>query len=208
MKATVKMRILWPTVTLVIAAAAAVAACNVAVTRNASGRVYSCVDSVPMRQVGLLLGTSPRSRLTGREGRFYAPRINAAVSLYRAGKVKRLLISGSDSSAFGINEVQSMRRSLLARGVPDSVITLDGKGYRTIASVRRATQVYGLSNYVVISQRFHNERAIYQADHISRLNAGRVIGFNAVDPKGVLAARIYVREWFARVKLMWEVWLQ
>lgn len=207
MKATTKRRILLPAVLLIVAAAAVVA-CNMAVTSNARGRVYSCVDSVPMRQVGLLLGTSPRSSLTGREGRFYAPRINAAVALYKAGKVRSLLISGSDSSAFGINEVQSMRQSLLARGVPDSVIALDGKGYRTMASVLRATQVYGLSDYVVISQRFHNERAIYQADHIRGLKAGRVIGFNAADPDGLLAARIYVREWFARVKLMLEVWRQ
>ncbi len=208
MRSTVKKRILWSSASLaVILLATVVVTCNVAVSRNACGRVFSNIDSIPPHQVGLLLGTSPRSSLTGRVGSFYAPRIDAAVSLYKSGKVGRLLISGSDSSAFGINEVQSMRRSLLSRGIPDSVIILDGKGYRTIASVRRATQVYGLTDYVVISQRFHNERAIYQADHLRDLHAGRVIGFNAADPSGLLPARIYVREWFARIKLMMDVWL-
>ncbi len=205
MRKTKKKIIRWGT-TAVIIIAATVAACNMAVKINADGRTTADLSQVPTRDVALVLGTPPKSIRTGGGNPYFTARIDAAARLYKAGKARKLLLSGSDHSAFGLNEVTCMRDSLRQLGVPDSVMILDGKGYRTLASVRRATEVYGFKSYTVVSQKFHNERAIYQADH-SGLGVSGITGFNASDVTGLRGTRIAVREWLARVKLMADIYL-
>ncbi len=196
---------IWATASVIVIAAI-VAACNMAVAINADGRTTADINQVPTRDVALVLGAPPKSIHTGGGNPYFTARIHAAATLYKAGKVRKLLLSGSDDSAFGLNEVTCMRDSLLLLGVPDSVMILDGKGYRTLASVRRATEVYGFKSYTVVSQKFHNERAIYQADH-SGLGVSGITGFNAPDVTGPLNTRITMREWLARVKLMADIYL-
>jgi len=120
--------------------------------------------------------------------------------LYRAGKIEKILISGDDHSLDGVNETECMRDSLVARGVPASAIILDGKGYRTICSIINANKVYGLKNFTIISQKFHDERAIYQAEHLG-LDVKNIQAYNAKDPKSRLAYLTTIREYFARVKM-------
>lgn len=91
-----------------------------------------------------------------------------------------------------------MKDSLLARGIPQETIILDGKGYRTIHSIYRAYHHYGCGKMIVVSQKFHNERAIYLANH---LGYGQIVGFNAESPHSLMSQKTYVREWFARVKM-------
>lgn len=88
----------------------------------------------------------------------------------------------------------------MARGVPESVIMLDGKGFRTLASIERANRVFGLRSFTIISQQFHNERALYQAEHMG-LDIESPIAFNAESPRTAMATLIYMREYLARVKL-------
>lgn len=116
--------------------------CNYLVCSNAEGRLYTDVDSVPQSEIGLLLGTTPQTRIGRRPNQFFKYRIDAAEALYKAGKIKSILISGDENSLDGINEVECMRDSLVARGVPESAIVLDGKGFRTLDAVVRATNVY------------------------------------------------------------------
>lgn len=92
-----------------------------------------------------------------------------AIYLYKAGKIKSILISGDENSLDGINEVECMKDSLVARGIPKNAFILDGKGFRTLDAVVRATNVYDAHSYVVISQKFHCERAIYLAEHLGLL---------------------------------------
>lgn len=205
MRKTKKTIIRW-TILASIVITAAVSACNMAVKINAYGRTTADISQVPTRDVALVLGTPPRSIHTGVGNPYFTARINAAARLYRAGKVRKLLLSGSDHSAFGLNEVTCMRDSLRQLGVPDSVMILDGKGYRTLASVHRATEVYGFKSYTVVSQKFHNERAIFQADH-SGLGVSGITGFNASDVTGLRGTRIAIREWLARVRLMADIYL-
>lgn len=174
--------------------------CNRIITANADGKLYSDVAAVPQSEVGLLLGTTPRTRIGNRPNLFYRFRIEAAEALYKAGKIKTILVSGAEDSLDGVNEVESMRDSLVARGIPTTAVVLDGKGLRTLDSVVRATKVYGKHSYIVISQKFHNERAIYLAEH-SALDVHGLTGFNALDVKTNTSFLIYVREYFARVKV-------
>lgn len=183
---------------------AALLVCNHLVSANAKGRVFTEIDSLPESDVALLLGTSPRTRIGNRVNQFFAYRIDAAERIYKAGKVKTILISGAENNKEGENEVVCMRDSLVARGVDAHCLMLDGKGLRTLDSVVRAAKVYGLSSFVVVSQRFHNERAIYLADHLG-LNTELVTGYCAEDATSSTAFLTYIREYFARVKMFIDI---
>ena len=178
--------------------------CNQIVVIYAEGKVFSDIDSIKYNKVGLLLGTTPQARITKIKNYFFIYRIDAAEQLYKAGKIDAILISGDENSLDGINEPECMRDSLVARGVPANVIFLDGKGYRTINSIINANKVFGLKSFTIISQEFHNERAIYQAEHLG-LDVEDIQAYNAEMPKARRAFLTTIREYFARVKLFMDL---
>ena len=178
--------------------------CNQIVVNNAEGKVFSDIDSIKYNKVGLLLGTTPQARIGRITNAFFTYRIDAAEELYKAGKIEKILISGDENSLDGINEPECMRDSLVARGVPERAIILDGKGYRTINSVINANKLYGLKSFTIISQEFHNERAIYQAEHLG-LDVENIQAYNAKDPKARRAYLTTIREYFARVKMFMDL---
>lgn len=180
--------------------------CNKLVVDNAEGRLYSDIDKVPEREVGLLLGTSPLSRFGNPNNLFFINRITAAEELYKKGKVHTILISGSDGMLHEVNEVESMRDSLIERGVPASRIVLDGKGYRTLHSVVRARNVYGVKSMIIISQHFHNERALFQIDNMG-IDAEGTVCVDAKDSESKVAFITHLREYAARVKMMWDLYV-
>lgn len=118
--------------------------------------------------------------------------------------IKYNMISGDENSLDGINEPVCMRDSLVARGVPAEAIILDGKGYRTICSVVNANKIFGLKSFTIISQEFHNERALYQAEHLG-LDVENIQAYNAEMPKSRRAYLTSIREYFARVKMFWDL---
>ena len=179
-----------------------IALCNMTIIQYSKGRVYNNVKEIPYKEVGLLLGTSPTT-INGWTNIYYTYRIDAAVKLYKAKKISRILISG-DGKEKSYDEPKYMRRDLIKRGIPAHKITLDKKGLRTYDSVINAKETFGLSNFIVISQRFQNERAIYLAGH----NDIDAIGFNAKDApnqKGKSAIKVRIREVFAKVKVFMDL---
>lgn len=178
--------------------------CNQIVVNNAEGKTSSEIDSIKYNEVGLLLGTPPKARITKVKNYFFIYRLDAAEQLYRAGKIEKILISGDENSLDGVNEPECMRDSLVARGVPANDIIMDGKGYRTINSVVNANKVFGLKSFTIISQQFHNERAIYQAEHLG-LDIENIQAYNAEMPKARRAFITTIREYFARVKMFWDL---
>ena len=178
--------------------------CNQIIVNNAEGKVFSEIDSIKYNKVGLLLGTTPQARITKVKNYFFIYRLDAAEELYRAGKIEKLLISGDEHSLDGVNEPECMRDSLVARGVPESAIILDGKGYRTINSIINANKEYGLKSFTIISQEFHNERAIYQAEHLG-LDIEIIQAYNAKMPNSRRAYLTTIREYFARVEMFWDL---
>lgn len=178
--------------------------CNQIVVNNAEGKVFSDIDSIKYNKVGLLLGTTPQARFDRITNYFFIYRIDAAEQLYKAGKIEQILISGDENSLDGVNETECMRDSLVARGVPASAIILDGKGFRTIYSIINANKVYGLKSFTIISQKFHNERAIYLAEHLG-LNVENIQAYNAKDPESRRAYLTTIREYFARVKMFMDL---
>ena len=178
--------------------------CNQIVVNNAEGKVFADIDSIRYNKVGLLLGTTPQARFDRITNYFFIYRIDAAEQLYKARKIDQILISGDENSLDGVNETECMRDSLVARGIPANAIILDGKGYRTISSVINANKVYGLKSFTIISQKFHNERAIYQAEHLG-LDVENIQAYNAKDPKSRRAYLTTIREYFARVKMFMDL---
>lgn len=195
----------WLLLLLMIVCLTLMLVCNQLVVSNAKGKALSDIDSIKYNKVGLLLGTTPQARITKVKNYFFIYRIDAAEQLYKAGKIEKILISGDEHSLDGVNETECMRDSLVARGIPASTIILDGKGYRTINSVINANKVYGLKDFTIISQKFHNERAIYQAEHLG-LDIENIQAYNAKDPKSRRAYLTTIREYFARVKMFLDLY--
>ena len=198
MKITRK-KMLWFTLTPLIIIIVVIAICYSFVTINANGLTYNTINDIPSNEVGLLLGTSPQTP-ENEPNFYYINRIIATSELYKAGKIKTIIASGGDySSQPGrYNELIAMRDSLVAYGVPDSVIILDYDGTRTLNSIVKAKEIYGYNKITLISQKYHNERAIYLATQ-QGIDA---IGYNA-KPSHIITKRIKNegRELFARVKL-------
>lgn len=188
-------RALWGIIAIIVAGLAVVAGCELAVFSASKGRVYSDVEAIPHREVGLLLGTNPKGRRGG-VNTFYNHRIDAAVALYEAGKVDRFLISGAKKGS-EYDEPQAMREALAVRGVPDSILILDGQGFHTIESIVRAKEVYEVDSVTIISQKFHNKRSLYMAKH----NGLDAIAYNAANTT-IIRWRIimFLRERASRVK--------
>ena len=174
---------------------------NRAVVNTAADRMYDDVAAVPYNRVGLLLGTNPKGR-TGNPNVFYIRRIEACVALYKAGKIDRILVSG-DNSRTTYDEPTCIKEDLIAAGVPDSVIYLDYAGFRTYDSMVRAKEIFGLTSFTVISQPFHNERALY----IATRKGLDVVAFNAPDVQlRRWQIRMTIREWLARTKAVMDVY--
>ncbi|WP_243472635.1 SanA/YdcF family protein [Winogradskyella sp. MH6] len=152
-------------------------------------QVYDSVNAIPKNKVGLLLGTG-KYAASGNINLFYKYRIDAVVKLYKAGKIEYILVSG-DNSRKDYDEPTDFKKDLIAKGIPEDRIFLDYAGFRTLDSVVRAKEIFGQTSITIISQKFHNQRAIYIAKQYS-IDA---VGFNAKD-----VYNSHFREYLARSK--------
>lgn len=163
-----------------------VALSNAVIIGHSKHRCYNDLETIPTRDIGLVLGASPFTL-------YYENRLNAAADLYHAGKLKHVLVSGDNGTKF-YDEATAMKHGLIKRGVPASAITCDYAGFRTYDSIIRAGNVFDVKQVTVISQKFHNTRAIYIASY----NGIDAIAFNAQLPPLGYRSRTLVREVGAR----------
>lgn len=171
------------------------------IAQNATGRVFDDPASIDSPQIALLLGTTPKLA-DGRANLYFEYRVAATLRLFETGKIARVIVSG-DHSRDDYNEPEAFRARFLQAGIPDEKIHLDYAGFRTLDSVVRAKEVFGQSQVLIVSQRFHNERAIYLADHFGL----RASAFNAQDIGGASGLKNLVRESLARVKVFIDLLL-
>lgn len=201
--AIIKKKIIRLSIVAMAIIVVAVIGCYIIISINANGKTYNIVEDIPHNKVGLLLGTSPVTP-QGEHNYYFDNRLKATVELYNNRKISRIIASGGDYSnrENGCNELTTMRDSLVAHGVPDSVITLDYQGLRTLNSVVKAKDIYNLDSVTIISQKYHNERAIWLAEHYG-LHA---IAYNANTPD-ITNKRIknISREFLARVKMFLDL---
>lgn len=167
---------------------------NVWVFALTNGRTFTRVSKIPARETALVLGTSPKMK-SGVSNPYFTARMDAAALLYHHGKIKRIIVSGEKSP--GYNEPAAMKEYLIYQeGVPENIITEDFKGFKTQASIKNCKNTFGQSDVIIISQGFHNLRALFYA----RNNDMNALGFDAQD---VLTNQSYYRnqsrEFLARV---------
>lgn len=189
-------RILYTILATGLIGMAAILLIHTYISKVAKEQSYSELSEVPAKRTALVLGTS-KYLTNGRINLYYKYRIDAVVALYKQGKVKFILISG-DNGTRQYNEPISMKNDLIAAGIPEEVIFLDYAGFRTLDSIVRCLKVFGQKDVIIVSQQFHNERALYLANHFG-LNA---IAFNAKDVSTQYGFKTQVRERLARVKMM------
>ena len=167
--------------------------------RAAEAKSFTDAARVPAVEAALVLGTAP----IGPEGgpnRYFVYRLDAAAALYKAGKVKYLIVSGHRDG--GYDEPTAMRDGLVERGVPAEVIYRDFGGDRTLDSVVRARLIYGQTRLVIVSQRFHLSRALFLA-----LHAGiEAWGFEARDVDSAYSIFTELRRYPSALRAYWDVW--
>ncbi|MDQ2177300.1 vancomycin high temperature exclusion protein [Marinifilum sp. D714] len=169
---------------------------NKLVEKAVADKIYNSTTKIPHNKVGLFLGTA-KYVSNGQINLYYKYRIDAAVALFRAGKIKFILVSG-DNSTKEYDEPSTIKEDLVNKGIPANNIYLDYAGFRTLDSVVRCKKIFGQNSITIISQQFHNERAIY----IANCKDIHAIGFNAKDVSVHYGFKTQLREKLARVKMV------
>lgn len=169
--------------------------CNKIIKTEATLYLTSDIKQLPIQKVGLLLGTAKYVK-GGKKNYYFYNRIDATETLYKSGKIKYIIVSG-DNSKKDYNEPEDMKIELISRGIPEQHIFEDFAGFRTLDSVIRAKEIFGQNSYIIISQQFHNERAIY----LARKNGIKAYAYNAKDVNKYAGLKTNIREYFARVKV-------
>jgi SanA protein len=175
---------------------------DIYMSKKAQTDIYKDVKNIPDKKAALVLGTA-KYMVGGGKNYFYTYRIRAAAELFKAGRVKSIVVSGDHSTKY-YNETGKMKKDLMRAGVPGKYITLDPLGVRTLDSVVRAEAIFDLKDYIIVSQKFHLERALF----IAKAKGQKAIGFMAKDIPGTAAAyRMKAREYLARAKAFLDVYI-
>lgn len=167
----------------------------------AAGKTFDDLESVPARKVALVLGTNKWIG-TGRTNAYYTTRIETAAALWHSGKIEALVVSG-DNGTRGYNEPAQMKEDLVEAGVPSEKIYQDFAGFRTLDSVVRLQAIFSQDKALVVSQPFHNERAIF----LGQAHGIDLVGVNAREIGGTAGLRTRGREILARVAAVLDVWV-
>ena len=153
------------------------------------------LEILPKTKVAVVLGTAP-NLVSGYQNYYFTYRIEAATELYQSGKVTYFILSG-DHGRKNYNEPEAMKQALIKNGVPENVIYLDYAGFRTLDSMIRAKEIFSQNEFIVVSQEFHNQRAVY----IARQNGINAYGYSAKDVNKHAGLKTNIREYFARTKV-------
>jgi len=159
------------------------------------------LEHLPKTKVAVVLGTAP-NLVNGYQNYYFTYRIEAAAKLYKSGKVTHFIVSG-DHGRKNYNEPEAMKLALIKNGILENVIYLDYAGFRTLDSMIRAKEIFGQKEFIVVSQEFHNQRAVY----IARQNGINAYGYNAKDVNKHAGLKTNIREYFARAKVFTDSFL-
>lgn len=172
---------------------------NQIVVRQTKSQIYNEISEVPFREYALVPGAAKN----GRAGLnpYFKYRLDAAILLYNAGKMNKIIVSGDNHTA-NYNETRDMYEYLVKHGIPAAAIIMDYAGFRTLDSVIRAKQVFGANELLIVSQEFHNQRALFIANHFN-VNA---VAFNAMD---VNSGKNYthLREYLAKFLMIFDLYV-
>lgn len=176
-------------------------ACNVWIVMSTEEKVFSDLSKLPDHRVALVLGTSHR-KSGGGPNPYFHQRIETAANLFKMGKIDHFILSGDNRTIF-YNEPWEMRKALIAKGVPESAITLDYAGLRTLDSVVRSKKIFGQDKITIITQPFHSYRALF----ISNYYDIDAVAMVAEEPSIDMSLKVRIREYFARTKAVLDLYV-
>ncbi len=182
-----------------VAAVGAVIASARRIERATATNLTPDLAGLPHRRVALVLGCSPLLG-SGRANWYFEKRIEAAAAVFAAGKADYLLVSG-DNHVVGYDEPTAMKEALVKRGVPSDRVVLDYAGFSTLDSIVRAEKVFGLSEFCIVSQRDHAQRALY----IAQAKGLSAVAYPAADVTARQGLRTRLRESLARVRTLLDL---
>jgi len=186
---------------LILVAVLLVVVSNIWMVMSTREAVYTDIGTVPARKVALVLGTSHRTQ-TGGPNPYFEKRIETASDLYHSGKAIHFILSGDNSTQY-YNEPLEMKKALVRKGVPESAITLDYAGLRTLDSIVRSKEVFGQDRIIIITQPFHCYRALF----ISRFYEMEAVAMVAEEPAFDKSRNVRIREYFARTKAVLDLYV-
>lgn len=159
-------------------------------------RIYTDINKLPDYHTAVVLGTA-KFYSKGVPNLYYQYRVEAASQLVKEHQIKHLLVSGDNQTPY-YNEPKVMTEDLLKKGISKEILEQDFAGYRTLDSIIRADRVFRLSPFIIVSQKFHCERALF----IAKTRNIDAVCFVAKYPEGHIKVRI--RELFARIGMLWD----
>jgi SanA protein len=195
-------RAMWLAILGVVLVSFFVGGINVWIIRTARPSIVRDITRLPPNEVALVLGTAPTLGRGRWKNPFFENRLDAAAQLYQTGKVRHLLVSG-DNRRKNYDEPTAMRDALIARGVPTSAITLDYAGFRTLDSLARAKSVFQLQRLTIVTDSFHQPRALF----LARASGLDAVGFPCRAVPWKWAKKTLAREVGSRVKAWLDVYL-
>jgi SanA protein len=188
-------------IALPIVAVLLICCANWWVIKSTENKVFTDIHLLKGRSVALVLGTSNKLR-NGSANPYFENRIKVAAELYREGKVTHFILSGDNRSKY-YNEPLRMKKALLSLGVPDSVITLDNAGLRTLDSIVRTKEIFGQDKITIITQPFHSYRALF----ISNFYNIEAVALVTQEAANEAPLKVYIREYFARTKAVIDLYI-
>ncbi|WP_261510217.1 SanA/YdcF family protein [Chryseobacterium paludis] len=184
---------------LMVAGIIFIAFANYNIKKQSAPFLSNTIQTLPDTKTAVLLGTG-KTLSNGMPNAYFYNRIQAAVDLYKSGKIKYVIVSG-DNSTKEYNEPEDMQLTLMKYGIPKDKIILDHAGFRTLDSVVRAKEIFGQMKFIIISQKFHNERAVF----LARKNGIEAYGYNANDVNKYAGLKTNLREYLAKTKVYWDL---
>lgn len=169
---------------------------NITIYSETKPYIYDDVIKSPNAEVVLIPGAAILE--SGALSSIFIDRVDFAIKLYEAKKVKKILVSG-DNSTESHNEVNPVRLYLLKKGIPDQDIFLDHAGFDTYSSMYRAQSIFGVTSVIITTQSFHLPRSVF----IAREEGMEAYGVNA--DVGHILLRNYLREILANEKAFFDL---
>jgi len=179
---------------LIVAGIVFIAWANYSIKKKSQAFVSYTIANIPRTKTALLLGTG-KNLSNGQPNAYFYNRIRAAADLYKSGKIQYIIVSG-DNSQKDYNEPEDMQVALMEYGIPQERIFLDHAGFRTLDSLVRAKEIFGQTKLVIVSQKFHNERAVF----LAKQNGIEAFGYNAADVNKYAGFKTNLREYLAKAK--------
>ncbi len=196
-----RKRILLVLASCALSSLLAVLAARSVVEKSSTQYLSDSASELPFCRTAIVLGCSS-TLSNGRTNQFFENRIKKAAALYHSRRVRKLIVSG-DNSRPSYNEPAEMKKALIKQGVAAEDIVCDFAGFNTLDSIIRAKEVFGQNQFIVVSQEFHNKRAVF----IARSKGIEAYGLNAAEVRRSHSTKTLIREELARVKTVLDIWI-